>query len=159
MKNYNKSLGFTLIELLVVVAIIGVLSSVIIISLSSARNKATDAKIKGQLTSIKVLAEKYYDENGEYGAVCTKDNVTDTGGGGILGSKYISSLVGIDKYCWDPGVGAFPSSYSVAARLKSKPNTSFCVDSTGAADEFADSAAYSPTTGAGSLVGDIYKCH
>lgn len=53
--------GFTLIELLVVIAIIGILASIVLASLNTARNKGADAAIKGNLSNIRVQAELYYD--------------------------------------------------------------------------------------------------
>src|SRR5690349_16219340 len=64
----NKTKGFTLIELLVVIAIIGILSSVVLASLNTARGKGSDAAIKSQLAALRPQAEIYYDTNGSYGA-------------------------------------------------------------------------------------------
>jgi len=61
-----KSKGFTLIELLVVVAIIGVLATIIISSLNSARSKARDAQRERDVQTIKNALELYYIDNGEY---------------------------------------------------------------------------------------------
>jgi type II secretion system protein G len=65
-KNKKNRSGFTLMELLVVIAIIGILSTVIIVSLNTARVKSRDAK---RLTHINVLIKAldlYYDDHNEY---------------------------------------------------------------------------------------------
>lgn len=61
----NKK-GFTLIELLVVVAIIGLLSSIVLVSLDSARAKARDAKRKSDIRQIQTALALYYNTNGYY---------------------------------------------------------------------------------------------
>jgi len=52
--------GFTLIELLVVIAIIGLLASIVLVSLNSARAKARDAKRVSELRQIQAALEMYY---------------------------------------------------------------------------------------------------
>lgn len=51
MKNKKYSKGFTLVELLVVIAIIGILAAVVLVSLSSQRNKATESSALQSLKS------------------------------------------------------------------------------------------------------------
>jgi prepilin-type N-terminal cleavage/methylation domain-containing protein len=60
--------GFTLIELLVVIAIIGILSSVVLASLGTARQKARDATRISDMKNIQLALELYYDSLQAYPA-------------------------------------------------------------------------------------------
>jgi type II secretion system protein G len=63
----TTSKGFTLIELLVVVAIIGILATVVLSSLSNARERARDAKRLSDVKTIQTALEMYAnDNNGRY---------------------------------------------------------------------------------------------
>jgi len=61
----NKG-GFTLIELLVVIAIIGILSSIVVVSLSSARARSRDSSRIAAMKQMQIALELYYDEFGTY---------------------------------------------------------------------------------------------
>jgi prepilin-type N-terminal cleavage/methylation domain-containing protein len=64
--QHQAGVGFTLIELLVVIAIIGLLSSMIMLSLSSSRLKARDAKRLTDMNQIRSGLDIYYNTGGGY---------------------------------------------------------------------------------------------
>ncbi len=55
---YYRKKGFTLIELLVVISVIGVLSSVVLVSLNAARVKAVNARIQQEIIQLRNLFEQ-----------------------------------------------------------------------------------------------------
>lgn len=72
--------GFTLIELLIVIAIIGLLSSVVLASLNSARKKARDARRIADFKNIGLAMELYFDKYNRYPA--SPNNCCNGGFGG-----------------------------------------------------------------------------
>jgi type IV pilus assembly protein PilA len=138
-KNLKK--GFTLIELLVVIAIIGILSSVVLASLNTARAKGADAAIKADLAGVRASAEiKYDDLSNKYSttgaainsAVCGTLATAST----ILADASIQNAIdhavttngGTDATC---NITATGDAYAISVKLKGTGY--WCVDSTGSA--------------------------
>lgn len=69
--------GFTLIELLVVIAIIGLLASIILVSINSARTKAKNVKRQADLKQISTAMSLFYQQNGRmpYNNNCGSNNI------------------------------------------------------------------------------------
>lgn len=100
LKN-KKNKGFTLIELLVVIAIIGVLASVVLASLNSARIKSRDAKRKLDLKQMQNSLTMYYTSNSAFPigtAFSSWASNWDNGGccinlyNGLVGGGYMNTL-------------------------------------------------------------------
>lgn len=66
MRIIRNKRGFTLIELLVVITIIGILSSIVLFSLDSARVKARDARRLADIRQVALALEFYIDRYRHY---------------------------------------------------------------------------------------------
>ena len=135
--------GFTLIELLVVIAIIGILSSVVLASLTTARSKGQAAAIQAQLSNMRAQAELYYSNNNSYSTVDMTslgswsvvtghtDTVSDAAlvgnGTGALGSL-LAGVIGSNSSA-APKFWVTKTAWAVLATPTT--GTTWCVDSTG----------------------------
>ena len=142
--NFSKNFksGFTLIELLVVVAIIGILASVVLASLNTARAKGANAAIKANLANIRAQAELVYDAtspNG-YGTASNASSCTAPTANSIFSTSTAAETVvnnavtaaiassGGASFC-----GSTTSAWVASVQLKvaEGANNYWCVDSTG----------------------------
>ncbi len=148
MTNTNGR-GFTLIELLVVIAIIGILASVVLASLNSARDKGADAAIKSNLNNARAQAELVYDSAipRSYATVCTSGITALLNGavsaGGFTGVVTTATLQTASTVNCHSAAGTWVAS----APLKSLSTQSYyCVDNSGKATTGTTPLAAAATT-------------
>jgi prepilin-type N-terminal cleavage/methylation domain-containing protein len=134
MKKSNAR-GFTLIELLVVIAIIGILASIVLASLNSARLKGRDARRLADVDAIKKAVELYYSDHNAYPPTLSTANLVTPGYISVVptdpstGAAYLYAGLG----------GATCTSYHLGATLENTSNSVLNND--------ADAAAGTACTG------------
>lgn len=127
----NKK-GFTLIELLVVIAIIGLLSTLAVVALGSAREKARDSKRVSDLKQVQTALELYYTDNNSYPAGTSAELGTgnyaclNSSGWQAAGAGCTNPYMG--QVPSDPGSGSYvytssaSTTYTIAAELEGTVN-------------------------------------
>ncbi|OGZ31844.1 MAG: hypothetical protein A2V69_03740 [Candidatus Portnoybacteria bacterium RBG_13_40_8] len=131
----KKSKGFTLIELLVVIAIIGILATIVLVSLNTARQKARDSRRISDMRQIALALEMYYDDNAATGYPGTANAACDDWAAMVTALEAAPGYM--TKVPLDPGGSAQPYAYATGtsnadyvlkAQLEQVANAAFVTD-------------------------------
>lgn len=127
--------GFTLIELLVVVAIVGLLSTIVLVNTKSARLQAYDANIQSTMHQLRNESELLYFENEKnYDTICDESNNTlsDNDTLGLLEQKLMTDNGGEDITCIESDD---KTEFAVSSPLRFASGKYWCIESAGLSRE------------------------
>ena len=129
----KKHTGFTLVELLVVIVIIGLLSTIVIVSFGTVRTQAADTAIKANMSQMRLAAEMHYSNNANY---MDADSRLD-----YAAALSAANAAGATNY----NANFSASAYCISFTLKG--GTQWCIDSNGniggaAASDVCNKASY-----------------
>lgn len=140
--NMNK--GFTLIELLVVIAIIGVLSGIVLFSITQYINRGKDSNIAGNLAILVPAGEVYYNsKGGSYSGFCDPDKNS------VIKNAILQMPLNPSGNCYDglnnpAGLccnvdSITENKWAACAREFTDAGSAYCVDSRGVKKEIDNS--------------------
>lgn len=137
-RNIDKGSGFTLIEILIVIAIIGIMTAIVMVAVSSARSDGNDAKVKGQLHSVLNAIELIVSGGAGSYTPSSMASASSTCSGAMFDSASpLKNLTG-NSASWPTGTllscQATASGWAVSASLSSGY---WCVDYSGKAKSVA----------------------
>jgi len=126
-----KQKGFTLVEVMIVIAIIGILASILVVSLRQASDRSRDAKVITDIVQIRKIAERMYaEELVGYINLCEDSS--------NLKSSYDSDLGTLqrDIETFESTITCYADSdsYCISASLRAA-NQYFCIDDEGSSIE------------------------
>jgi prepilin-type N-terminal cleavage/methylation domain-containing protein len=152
--------GFTLIELLVVIAIIGILASVVLVSLQSARKKGNDSRVMAGVQQLRIQLEANYSASNTYPDLTGATRLAilpGTGNIGIIvadmtaqqnagGLTYSYTTTAAGTFAVTKSIATPATGYAIYAKLPS--GNTFCIDSAGNTKNAATFPAALPATDA-----------